>query len=526
MELTGANYIGFETSTTGSTTFNAYNPENGKQLSVDFYEASRDEVDRAAHKAEEAFLVFSAKSDKERARFLEAIADEIMALDDVLIQRCKQETALPEGRLKGERGRTVNQLRLFANLLKDGSWVNAKIDKANPDRSPVPKPDVRQMQRPLGPVGIFGASNFPLAFSVAGGDTASALAAGCTLVVKAHPAHPGTSELVGRAILKAAKSTGMPEGVFSLVQGPSVDVGMAIVQHPLIQAIGFTGSLRGGKAIFDAAAKRAVPIPVYAEMGSINPVFLLPGALSGNQDALAQGFVGSLTLGVGQFCTNPGVFIGQKSDDLTNFIQSCGTLVRSSASGTMLTKGIQQAYESGRSRVASTQAVELLAEGQSGTQNAPGQAAIYTTTVDNWLANENLAEEVFGPASIGLVAGGKEDLLAVANQLEGHLTATIHGTEEDLKAYQDLVAILERKVGRLLINGFPTGVEVCHAMVHGGPFPATTDSRTTSVGTDAIYRFTRPVCYQNFPAYLLPDALKDENPLKIWRTIDGAPTKD
>jgi NADP-dependent aldehyde dehydrogenase len=526
MELTGANYIGFEASSTGSATFNAYNPENGQQLPIDFQEASKWEVDRAAHKAETAFTEYSTKSDAERARFLEAIGDEIMALDDLLIQRCMQETALPEGRLKGERGRTVNQLRLFANLLKEGSWVNAKIDKANPDRSPVPKPDVRQMQRPLGPVGIFGASNFPLAFSVAGGDTASALAAGCTLVVKAHPAHPGTSELVGRAILKAAKATGMPDGVFSLVQGPSVDVGMAIVQHPLIQAIGFTGSFRGGKAIFDAAAKRAVPIPVYAEMGSINPVFLLPGALKENRDTLAKGFVGSLTLGVGQFCTNPGVFIGQRSDELTEFIQTSGTLVQSANAGTMLTTGIQQAYDRGRTQLAATQDVELVAEGQAGTQNAPGQAAIYTTTVENWLANENLAEEVFGPASIGLVAGDKADLLSVANKLEGHLTATIHGTEEDLKNHQDLIAILERKVGRLLINGFPTGVEVCHAMVHGGPFPATTDSRSTSVGTDAIYRFTRPVCYQNFPAFLLPDALKDDNPLQIWRVIDGKRTKD
>ena len=521
MELTGANFIGYELSKLGKHTFSAYNPSIDEALPVIFTEATMEEIHLAIEKAEDAFQVYSQKSDKKRAEFLDAIADQIMALGDTLIQRCMAETALPEARLRGERGRTVNQLKLFADLLREGSWVNAKIDQAEPDRQPAPKPDIRQMQRPLGPVGIFGASNFPLAFSVAGGDTASALAAGCTIIVKAHPAHPGTSELVAKAILKAAKATEMPDGVFSLVQGPSIEVGMAIVRHPLIQAIGFTGSFRGGKSIFDAAVRRPVPIPVYAEMGSINPVFILPEALAHRGETIAKGLIASLTLGVGQFCTNPGVFIGQESEDMNHFLQHCSNLVSACDAGIMLTKNISTAYKENRQKALKTQSVELVAEGPFNSHPSTGQVSVLKTTVQNWLKEPGLSEEIFGPTSIGLVARDKEDLLALARNLEGHLTATIHGTEADLKNHQDLLKILERKVGRLLINGFPTGVEVCHSMIHGGPFPATTDVRTTSVGTDAIYRFTRPVCYQNFPAYLLPDALKDDNPLQIWRVIDG-----
>ena len=520
MTLTGLNFIGSEKSGKGSASFQATNPATQESLPTDFKEATAEEVGLAVLKADSAFQAYKSKSSEERAQFLEAIGDELIALGDDLIERCMAETALPAARLNGERMRTVNQLKLFAQVVREGSWVDARIDTAIPDRAPLPKPDIRQMQVPLGPVGIFGASNFPLAFSVAGGDTASALAAGCPVVVKAHPLHPGTSEMVGAAIIAAAEKTGMPDGVFSLVQGTTVEVGMAMVNHPKITAIGFTGSFRGGKAIFDAANQRPTPIPVFAEMGSSNPVFLLPGALQENAENIAAGMVGSLNLGVGQFCTNPGIVIAQKSDAADSFTSKMSELIGDSNAGTMLSEGIKSNYASGVEKISESAGVKQVAQ-SSVTEGNNAQTHLFQTTADAFIANADLAEEVFGPSQLNVISEGKEDMIRIAENLEGHLTATLFGTEADLAEYADLISILERKVGRIIFNGYPTGVEVCHSMVHGGPYPATTAPQTTSVGTGAISRFARPVCYQDFPQAALPAELQDANPNRLWRTVDG-----
>lgn len=521
MELSGLNFIGNERSGQGTTTFHAVNPATGGEMSPAFHEATPQEIDQAILKAEEAFLAYSKKSGKERALFLETIAEEIIALDDDLIKRCIEETGLTEARLTGERGRTVNQLRLFASLLREGSWVEARIDTADPNRQPAPKPDIRSMQKALGPVGIFGASNFPLAFSVAGGDTASALAAGSTVVAKAHPAHPGTCEMIAHAIMRAIAKSNMPDGTFSMVHGHSTQVGMAIVKHPLIKAIGFTGSFRGGKAIFDAAVQRPTPIPVYAEMGSTNPVFILPGALRERKAEIAKGLTASVTLGVGQFCTNPGLVFFEESAEAAHFQQLTAANFQEVAAATMLTSQIHRAYENGIEKLGKQAGVARLAKGKTGEEGFQGVGHLFQTNARNFLANEDLEEEIFGPSTIAVTASNKAELIDAAQKLSGHLTATLWATDDDLKAYADLIAILERKAGRLIINGFPTGVEVCHAMIHGGPFPATTDNRSTSVGTAAITRFTRPVCYQNFPNAILPDELKNENSLGIWRLVNG-----
>ena len=506
--------------------FQGINPATGESLPGFFGETTTDDIAQACEQAAEDFQEYRKKSGVEKARFLEQIATEIEAVGDELLTRAQAESGLPLARLTGERGRTTGQLRLFAEYLRDGSWVNARIDTALPDRQPLPRPDLRQMLRPLGPVGIFGASNFPLAFSVAGGDTASALAAGCPVVVKAHPAHPGTSQLVGDAIQRAVTTCGLPTGVFSLVHGRTTAVGMAIVEHPAIKAIGFTGSFRGGKALFDAAARRPEPIPVYAEMGSTNPVFFLPKILQEKGGPLAAAYVNSVTLGVGQFCTNPGLAVVQQSSEADAFVQEAGNAVLKSQPAAMLTQGIQQAFAEGIGKLSQAEGVQVLAQATAIESFAHGTPTILTTTAETLLANPHLAEEVFGPSSLVIEAGSREQLLSVAHKLEGHLTATVYGTEEELLEYADLLEILEQKVGRLLINGFPTGVEVSHAMQHGGPYPATTDSRSTSVGTNAILRFARPVCYQNFPDALLPDELKVSNPLHLWRLLDGKWTNE
>jgi alpha-ketoglutaric semialdehyde dehydrogenase len=521
MSLTGQNYIGNEKSSTGSETFYAVNPATGKELETSFFQATSTEVDQSAQKAEKAFKVYRNKSGQEKASLLEAISDEILALGDDLIDRCVVETGLPVARITGERGRTMNQLKLFASVLREGSWLDARIDLAQPDRQPLSKPDIRSMQIAIGPVGIFGASNFPLAFSVAGGDTTSALAAGCTIVVKAHPAHPGTSELVGSAIISAIQKTGMPNGTFSMVHGTSVDVGMAIVNNPLIKSIGFTGSFRGGKAIFDAACQRPEPIPVYAEMGSTNPVFILPGALKDKMDDIAKGLAASVTLGVGQFCTNPGLVFLENSEDADSFKKAAIDSFETTASGVMLTSAIREAYDNGTEKLAFRNCVEVLAKGQRQGEGFQGTPYLMEITAKNFIANDNFEEEVFGPSTLTVTADEKSELLRIAENLSGHLTTTLWANKDDLINYKELIDVLERKAGRLIINGFPTGVEVCHSMIHGGPFPATTDSRTTSVGTSAINRFSRPVCYQNFPDSLLPDELKNDNPLNIWRLFDG-----
>jgi alpha-ketoglutaric semialdehyde dehydrogenase len=521
MNLEGKQLIGVSSSAEGESTFQALNPATGEKLPTQYYKATKAELESAAQKAQSAFKIYRKKSGIEKALFLDKIAEEIENIGDDLVQIATAETGLPAGRIQGERGRTTGQLRLFAQLLRDGSWVNARIETAIPDRQPLPKVDLRLMQRPLGPVGVFGASNFPLAFSVAGGDTASALAAGCPVIVKAHSAHPGTSELVGKAIQQAAIKSQMPDGVFSLLHGSGAEVGAALVQHPYIKAIGFTGSYQGGMALFHLAANRPEPIPVYAEMGSTNPVFILPQIMKEKGAAIAQQFAASVTLGVGQFCTNPGMIIANKTEGYAPFLTDLEAQFKNVSGGVMLTNGIQKAYNQGVTKHLEKDSVSIVAKGGEVNGFTAVQPVLFKTDAQAIAEDHSLSEEIFGPTSVLVEADSKEEMLRIAETMEGHLTATVHGTPEELAEYTDLIDVLEQKVGRLLINGFPTGVEVCHAMMHGGPFPASTDSRSTSVGTNAIYRFTRPVSYQNFPENLLPDELKDANPLQIRRLVNG-----
>ncbi len=507
--------------------FRARNPATGEWLDGEFYEATAGEIDAAARAAERAFEAYSALPAARRAEFLRAIAQQIVGLGDRLLERAGAETAFPAGRLESERARTVSQILLFAELIEEGSWVGARIDRALPDRKPQPRPDLRRMLVALGPTAVFGASNFPLAFSVAGGDTVSALAAGCPVVVKAHPAHPGTSELAAAAIRTAARDARMPEGVFAMVHGASPEVGITLVTHPAIRAAGFTGSLRAGRTLFDAASMRPEPIPVYAEMGSSNPLFLLPGALAEKGGAIAKGFAASVTLGSGQFCTNPGLAILLDSPASNAFLKAAGELLAAAPAGTMAHAGIKAAYDRDVvevTRVAGV-AVAARAQGGGGHPETAAQAALLMTDAKAFAKSPRLSAEIFGPATLAVRCGSPQEMLQLARGLHGHLTATIHGTEKDLAEFSELVAILRQKAGRLVFNGFPTGVEVCHAMHHGGPYPATTDARETSVGTAAIHRFARPVCYQDFPQAALPEELRDGNPRGIWRLVDGAFTK-
>jgi len=499
-------------------TIKAINPALNAEIEPAFGLGGDEELQRACALAEQAFDPYRAKSPEQRARFLESIADRIMDLGPALIERSMQETGLPQARLEGERGRTCNQLRLFAKVLRDGRWQSATIDNAMPERTP-PRSDLRLRKIGLGPVAVFGASNFPLAFSVAGGDTASALAAGCPVVVKAHSAHLGTSELVARAVQAAAIECDMPEGVFSMLIGAGVEIGQGLAAHPAIKAIGFTGSRSGGVALMKTAAARKEPIPVYAEMSSINPVFLLPGALA--NDKLPQAFADSLTLGAGQFCTNPGLLIALDSDALKQFVARTAAALEAKGAATMLTPGIHKAYVSGVSALSKVDGVQLVAQGQTTDMPCAAQAFLHQVDAQAFLANPALEAEVFGPSSLLVRCRDEAEMLAVAEHIEGQLTAAFHATADDRALAAKLLPVMERKAGRLLFNGFGTGVEVCHAMVHGGPFPATSDSRTTSVGASAIDRFTRPVCYQDVPSYLLPEALADENPQQIPRVVNG-----
>jgi len=493
-----------------------------------FEEATEAQVDLAFEAAEQAFHEFRRASAVRRAAFLERITEEIESLGDDLLTTANLETALPIAeRLVGERGRTVNQLKMFAALIREGSWVDARIDRGLPSRKPVPKPDVRRMLIPIGPVAVFGASNFPLAFSVAGGDTASALASGCPVIFKAHPAHPATSELVADAIIRAAKEHRMPAGVFSLLQSTRNEIATAVVKHARAKAVAFTGSLRAGRALFDSAGSRSHPIPVYAEMGSINPVFLLPGALNERAEAIAQGMSTSVMLGGGQFCTSPGLAVGIGSPNFARFSEALGELVKRAQPATMLHSGVLQSFEAGVKRVRAIEGVQAMAS-MNTADNSKAQAlpTVFATDFGTFMKHPALSEELFGPSTLVVGCGSPEDMLAIAQGLEGHLTATIHGTAQDLAEYSALITILENKVGRLIFNGFPTGVEVCASMQHGGPYPATTDSRTTSVGTAAILRFARPIAYQNFPQAALPIELQDENPRGIWRLVDGHLTRE
>ncbi|MBK8924073.1 MAG: aldehyde dehydrogenase (NADP(+)) [Saprospirales bacterium] len=520
MILHGKNNIAGALSAQGSQHIEAIDPATQQALPGIFTLATPVEIDQALDAAREAFVEYRRKSPQQIAGFLTAIGEHILALGPVLIDRTMAETGLPQARLEGERGRTVNQLNLFAQTLLEGSWVQARIDTALPERQPVPRPDVRSMLIPIGPVAVFGASNFPLAFSVAGGDTASALAAGCPVIAKAHPAHPGASELVAGAINTAAAQCGMPAGVFSMIHG-DVDESRYLVQHPALKAVGFTGSLRAGRALYDLAAARPEPIPVYAEMGSVNPVFILPDYLKNHGAGIAAGLCGSITLGVGQFCTNPGLIITSDTAGLPELLDALGQQIGNTPPGPMLNAGIHAAYRSGLERLEHHAGVEIIAKAQASTGVNGAAAAVLKVPAAQFIADESLQEEVFGPSSLVVVGRGADDLYRIVEQLHGQLTATVYGTGADFLAFPDLLDQLAQKAGRLLFGGFPTGVEVCDAMVHGGPYPATTDARSTSVGTAAIFRFVRPVAFQNFPDHLLPEALRDGNPLEIRRRVDG-----
>ncbi|MFT3968114.1 MAG: aldehyde dehydrogenase (NADP(+)) [Sphingobium sp.] len=501
--------------------FDAIDPATGKAIAPGFSRAGVAEVERACALADATAIPFADIAPGNRAAFLERIAEEILAIGDDLIMRAMAESGLPRARLEGERGRTVGQLRLFAQVLREGSWAGRTIDPALPERQPLPRADLRVRRIALGPVAVFGASNFPLAFSVAGGDTASALAAGCPVVVKGHPGHPGTGELAARAIVRAVAACGLPEGVFSYLPGPDHGLGAALVADPRIAAVGFTGSRGGGLALMRIAAGRAQPIPVYAEMSAINPVILFPAALRNRGAALAPAYVQSLSLGAGQFCTNPGLLIAVEGPELDAFLTAASEALSASAAQQMLTPGIHAAFEQGVAALAAHPAVTEVARGCAGDGAGQAQGALFRTTAAQFLADKALGHEVFGSSSIVVTVKALDEIPALIAALEGQLTATLHLDAEDEAAAAPLLPLLERKVGRILVNGWPTGVEVCHAMVHGGPFPATSDGRTTSVGALAIDRFLRPVCYQDLPASLIPPALADANPWGLPERVDG-----
>ncbi|MBW6417818.1 aldehyde dehydrogenase (NADP(+)) [Celeribacter sp. PS-C1] len=462
-------------------------------------------INQAVQAAEDAFWTYGYTTREERAVFLETIAAEIEARADLITPTAMAESGLPEARLVGERGRTTGQLKLFADHIRKGDYLDRRYDEALPDRAPLPRPDLRLMQRPIGPVAVFGASNFPLAFSVAGGDTASALAAGCPVVVKGHEAHPATSEIVADAFKAAIEKCGLPAGVFSMVHGGTHEVGAALVQHPLINAVGFTGSLAGGRALFDLCAKRVNPIPFFGELGSVNPMFLLPEALSARGEALGQGWAGSLAMGAGQFCTNPGIVVVVEGDEEQAFTKAALEALTATGSQVMLTEGIANAYVKGGDKIKTQPGVQELLTQMCDRREA--KPFLFKVKAEDWLANEVLSEEVFGPLGLIVTVKDAAQMIEVAKSFEGQLTATLHMDDADMALAGQLMPILERKAGRVMANGFPTGVEVCNSMVHGGPYPASTNFGATSVGTMAIRRFLRPVCYQNIPAAVLPQDL-------------------
>jgi NADP-dependent aldehyde dehydrogenase len=525
MELRGHNLIGGRWSARGVETFTAMNPVSREVLPPAFREAKTDEIHEALTAADKSFEAIQRQSPEQRAAFLEGIADQINRLGEVLINRAQAETGLPQARLVSERARTTGQLKMFAELVRDGSWVEARLDRGQPERKPMPKPDVRSFLIPIGPVAVFAASNFPLAFSVAGGDTASALAAGNPVVVKAHPAHPGTSELVAGAVRAAAEAAQMPPAIFSMVQGSSHEVGMALVRHPLTRAVGFTGSLKAGRALFDAAAARPDPIPVYAEMGSVNPVVVLPGALQRRGGTIALELMQSVTLGAGQFCTNPGLVFGLADSHWQTFIARVAEAASRSDPAAMLYPALCDRFLEGARRLQDVPGVVVA--GQSSAEPKIGQAPamLFHTDAATFRRHAALHEELFGPATLAVACGSMAELEAVLRELPGQLTATIHGDEADLAQQATLLAILRQKAGRLIFNGYPTGVEVCAAMQHGGPWPATTWPQFTSVGTAGIRRFARPICYQNFPDPALPAELQNRNTRGIWRLVDGQLSK-
>lgn len=526
MTITGKQLIGGEWVPGEAGSFCGVDPRNGRNLQPAISIASSEQVDATVRMASAAGRIFGRTSPKERAAFLRYCAEQIMALGDELLERVMGETGYPKARAEGERGRTCGQLNMFASYIETGDHLDARIDTAMPERQPAPRPDLRHINQPIGPVVVFGASNFPLAFSVAGGDTASALAAGCPVIVKGHSSHPGTGELIAQAIAAAVEQAGLPNGTFSYLADDGYAVGSQLVQAPAVKAVGFTGSLSGGTALIALANARPDPIPVFTEMGSSNPVFLLSNALEQNPGDIAQGFVSSFTLGSGQFCVKPGLIIAVDGEPLQQFISAVKTLVEASPPAVMLNRGISRTFQKTLEERRDDNALKVVAQGVQ-PQSSEGflsRVTMYCTTAGDVLERPNLLEETFGPASIVIKCRDQAEMLRIARQLPGQLTATVHCTSEELAKHDELMAHLTESVGRIVINGFPTGVEVCHSMMHGGPFPATSDSRFTSVGTNAIRRFIRPVCFQNYPEALLPSALQDENPLGIARLIDGVKT--
>lgn len=519
--ITGKNYIGDELSAMGRITYRTVNPKTNKDNEPTFYEATKEEVNTAVEKASIAFETYKNISGRNRAVFLETIAEEIEALGDNLINSYINESALPEGRARGELARTVGQLRSFAEMLKEGSWKEVIISKAEG------KPDLRRMQIPVGPVAVFGASNFPLAFSTAGGDTASALAAGCSVVVKSHPLHAGTGELVSSAIIKAVERSGMPPGIFSNLNSSGIEVGQWLVKHPKIKAVGFTGSIKAGTALCEIAAKREEPIPVYAEMGSVNPVVLLPSAVEDKAEYWANQYAASITAGTGQFCTNPGLILGIEGNDFNFFVQKLGESIKKIDPTCMLHPSIKTQYEKSKAEMLSHKGFMEIGNYSEDVGVNYAQQNVITVKAQTFLANKAFHKEVFGPFSVVVICSNKSELVNVLNNLEGQLTGTIlNSKENELEEYSEVIAALQNRVGRLIYNGVPTGVDVSPAMTHGGPFPATSDSKHTSVGLTAVKRWVRPVSYQDWPNNVLPEELKDENPLDILRSVNNTMTKE
>ena len=507
--ITGKNYIGNTLSAKSAVTYTTTNPKTNEANKTLFYEASNEEINKAVAKAQSAFATYSQLPGSKRAAFLNAIADNILELDDTLIQCYMSESGLPEGRAKGERGRTIGQLRMFATLIENENWRNPTIDQGDSNRQPMPKPDLRKVLIPLGPVVVFGASNFPLAYSTAGGDTASALAAGCPVIVKSHPMHSGTGELVSQAIIKAAVETGMPDGVFSNLNSSGIEVGQALAKHPDVKAIGFTGSIRGGRALYNLAAERNEPIPVFAEMGSINPVVITEGALKNRGEELAATYASSITLGTGQFCTNPGLIIGVKSASLSKFVKDLGEKTSDMDAQCMLHPNIAKTYAEKSEKMSYEKGVQIVAAHTGDIRENYVHAQLATVEGAEFLRNSKLHQEVFGPFSLVVLCDDDQQLLEIIRHLEGQLTATVIAEKDEYGSLAPLVTALQNRVGRIIFNGVPTGVEVSDAMTHGGPYPASTDSRFSAVGNQSIVRWVRPFSYQDFPVDLLPDFLKN-----------------
>ncbi|MFH6935752.1 aldehyde dehydrogenase (NADP(+)) [Flavobacterium sp. FlaQc-30] len=522
--ITGKNYVGSQLLAGGTKTYKTINPQWNIENPWTFTEASPEEIEQAVALADDAFKIYKNYPAAKKAAFLNSIADEILELGDALLEIYCTESGFLKGRAESERGRTIFQLRSFANMLLEGSWLEATIDTAIPDRAPLPKEDLRKMLVPLGPVVVFGSSNFPFAFSTAGGDTASALAAGCPVIVKSHSMHIATGEMVASAVIKAAKKHQMPEGVFSNLIGSGTTLGTSLVKHPLVKAVGFTGSINGGRALFNLASQRPEPIPVFAEMGSINPVVILPEALAKNSKKWAAVYAGSITLGTGQFCTNPGLLLGIKGKELDQFTKELSEEIEKIAPSCMLHPSIKADFNNGREKIRSQNGVTTVAEYKEETAPNYAQQTVLSVDGKTFLENTILSHEVFGPFSIIVQCENLEELTTIINKLDGQLTGTIIAESSEISNYDTVISALQNRVGRLIFNGVPTGVEVCASMLHGGPYPASSDSRFTAVGIHAVKRWVRPFSYQNWPDELLPEALQNKNPLNINRTVNDVIT--